>query len=463
MSEQSLMQLARAATPCRCGRTHTTDIHQILLRDQALDQLPELLRQPRPDRFPAFDATTDRVLLIADQATWAAAGMQVEAILKRQAIQTDPLIFPARPALIPDESAVFRCLTALQPQTNWLISIGSGSLNDLTRFVSHRSRRPYICVATAPSMDGYASTVAPMIYHQMKMTYPAHGAAAIVAQPDILAQCPQRMLAAGLGDILGKMTALADWQLGHWAEDEYYCPDVAAMVRRTVDVALAAADQLKQRDTTAVNLIMEGLLMTGIAMSYAGNSRPASGAEHHLSHFLEMRLMQRGRPPVLHGSKVGLMTPLVIDLYRQLPAITPDFTAARARAATLDQAATVTRWQTSMQQVYGLGAAEVIRLAEQSGRISRRRTLARLEAIQQHWPQILELVRQTLPDPAIIAAALEQTGGPVHPSDLGLEPLWIEEGIRYAVDLRDRFTILQLYADLGLTEQAVAIARQRFA
>lgn len=463
MSEQSLMALARAETHCRCGRVHSTDIRRILLRDDALSQLPELLRQPLPERFSPFDPVTGRVLLIADQSTWAAAGKQVETILKQQAILTDTMIFPASPELVPDEDAVFSCLAALQPQTTWLISIGSGSLNDLTRFVSHRTGRPYLCVATAPSMDGYASNVAPMIHHQMKITYPAHGAEAIIAQPDILAQCPQRMLAAGLGDILGKMTALADWQLGHWVEEEYLCPEVSAMVRRTADDALASAGRLRQRDTGAVSLIMEGLLMTGIAMSYAGSSRPASGAEHHLSHFLEMCLMRQGRPPVLHGSKVGMMTPLVIDLYRHLLHMTPDFAAARARADRLDRPEAVSRWQTETRRVYGAGAEEVIGLAERSGRISRTRTLARLDALEKQWPQIIELARQTLPEPSAIESALREAGGPVHPSEIGLETTWIEQGVRHAVDLRDRYTVLQLYADLGLTDQAVAIVRQRFA
>ncbi len=462
MSEQSLMALARAETTCGCGRVHTTDIHRILLRDDALAQLPDLLLQPLPERFQRFEPATGRVLLIADQSTWNAAGKQIEAILKQRAILTDTLIFPASPELVPDEAAVFSCLAALGPQTAWLVSIGSGSLNDLTRFVSHRSRRPYLCVATAPSMDGYASDVAPMIHHQMKITYPAHGAEAIIAQPDILTHCPQRMLAAGLGDILGKMTALADWQLGSWIEGEYHCPRVAAMVHQTADEALAASARLKTRDTDAVSLIMEGLLMTGIAMSYAGSSRPASGAEHHLSHFLEMQLMQQNRPPVLHGSKVGMMTPLVIDLYRHLPRITPDFAKARARAESLDLTDVTERWQADMRRVYGRGAAEVIHLAERSGRISRQRTLARLDALQTHWPQVIELARQALPDPERIVSALEEAGGPVHPVQLGLETTWIEEGIRHAADLRDRYTVLQLYIDLGLTEQAVAIARRRF-
>lgn len=172
--------------------------------------------------------------------------------------------------------------------------------------------------------------------------------------------------------------------------------------------------------------------------------------------------MQQNRPPVLHGSKVGMMTPLVIDLYRHLPRITPDFAKARARAESLDLTDVTERWQADMRRVYGRGAAEVIHLAERSGRISRQRTLARLDALQTHWPQVIELARQALPDPERIVSALEEAGGPVHPVQLGLETTWIEEGIRHAADLRDRYTVLQLYIDLGLTEQAVAIARRRF-
>lgn len=453
MAEKTLMAYAAADYHCSCGKQHRTDIRDLIIEDEAVERLPDVVRQQQLACGRAFDPASDRVMLIADENTWQAAGERVEAVLLRTGIKFTQLIFPGKPDLIPDEKATFKVLAEMPAKTGVLISIGSGTLNDLVRFVSYKVEKPYICVATAPSMDGYASSVAPMIQNNLKTTYETWGAAALLAQPDILAGCPDKMLAAGLGDILGKYTALTDWKLGRLVENEYFCESIHELVRDTADTALAHAGQLAERHLSAVQETMEGLLMTGIAMSYAGNSRPASGAEHHLSHFLEMSLMQQAKPPVLHGSKVGLATPMVCDLYLHIQKLKPDFAKARAKASQFD----FSGWQQTIEKAYGSGAAEVVALGRKTQKNAPERTVSRINAMEKNWQAIVDTARTDIPDPQALYQALIQVGAPSKPADLGITDAMVYDAVRFAADMRDRFTILQLYADLDLQDEALAV------
>lgn len=457
--DTTIMQYAKAKFLCSCGHEHSTDIQQILLGGQALEKLPALLAGQIGRSGRLLDPKLDELLIVTDENTWAAAGPAVEAVIRRSGFKMRCQVFPGSPALVPDEKAIFCVLNAIVPSTGLLIAAGSGTLNDLTRFVSFKANLPYYIVATAPSMDGYASSVSALIHNNLKITYDVWGAAAIIADPALLATCPSIMLAAGLGDILGKYSAICDWRLSAVIEKEYYCPDVAELVLQTARQSLANAAGLANREPAAVQQIMEALLLTGITMSYTGNSRPASGAEHHLSHFWEMAFQRLGRPAVLHGSKVGLGEIVICTLYQNLLALEPDFAAARARLALADPAA----WEQDIRRVYQDSAAEVIALEKKSGKNEPRRAAARVDALEASWPQLMQIIRETMPDPASVREALRLSGGPVTPAALGIEPELVDDAIRFARELRNRYTILQLYADLGLTETAVRIARDLFA
>ena len=164
----------------------------------------------------------------------------------------------------------------------------------------------YYVVGTAPSMDGYASNVSPLIIRHLKTTYTARPARVIIGDLQVLCEAPMHMLAAGVGDIIGKYVCLADWQLAHEINEEYLCPEVTALVRKSIEKVTENAEAAAKREKNAVAALMEGLVLSGIAMSYIGNSRPASGSEHHMSHYWEMMFLLRHQSDPLHGTKVGL-------------------------------------------------------------------------------------------------------------------------------------------------------------
>ena len=446
MHHEDLLARAKADFICSCGRRHYTDINRIIIGTGLISPLAGLVRELA--QGPA------KILLIADQKTWQAAGQSIQEGLCQADMTCRQLIFPADPPLIPDEKAVFAVVNALEPDVCLLVAVGSGTLNDLTRFVSHRVNKPYAIVATAPSMDGYASAVAALIINNMKQTVSAWGAAAILADPATLAACPKSMIAAGLGDILGKYTAICDWRLAGLIEGEYSCEAVAGLVLETVAACCEQAPKAARRDPEAVTGIFEALVMTGIAMSYVGNSRPASGSEHHLSHFWELAFLREGKPPVLHGSKVGLATILTCALYRRLLDIQPDFAAARSRSGLFDPES----WAQTMRRTYADGAAEIIQLEKKARKHDPATVSRHLDHLEASWPAIMDLIRQTVPEPGVIRQALCHLDGAVRPDDLGISRELVSDSLRYAMDMRDRYTVLRLYSELGLTEEAVRLA-----
>ena len=453
-----LIQYAQADYLCGCGRRHRTDIRQIHVGGPVEAPLHSLLSRHAGRGGQILQPGRSRILLVADQNTWRAAGKRAADSLSDLPYGLDTCIFPGEPVLLPDEKAVFTIVKALRPETELLLAVGSGTLNDLTRFVSSRTGIPYDIVATAPSMDGYASSVTPLIINKMKVTLDACGASAILADPAVLAECPGTMLAAGLGDILGKYSAICDWRLSALVTGEYLCESVADTVLHTVDACRRNAAALGRRDPAAAAGVLEGLLLTGMAMSYVGNSRPASGSEHHLSHFWEMAYIREGRPPVLHGSKVGVAVIMTCALYRHLLDLQPDFAAARSRLDQFDPR----QWREQMRRVYGEGAEELIGLEAKSGKNDPLKSAARLGRLETLWPEIRRLVARTIPEPNSVSQALALAGGAAAPADLGLGPALVADGLRYAREIRDRYTVLQLYADLGLVDEAVQLIERLF-
>ncbi|MDD2213947.1 MAG: iron-containing alcohol dehydrogenase, partial [Oscillospiraceae bacterium] len=285
----TLADALRQPWPCSCGKTHRTNLKWFQVQPDVPQLLPAILQQ----------ADCRRILLVADRHTYAAQGQSVAAVLKSACpeILLEQFIFPD-PELVPDERALSRLQDwrrALPAQAgDYWLAVGSGTLNDLTRYVSSQEQRPYLVVGTSPSMDGYASGVSPLIIRRMKQTFPGQSPLAVLADPKVLAQAPRDLILAGIGDVLGKYNSLLDWQLSVLVNDEYDCPFIRSLVEESRDEVARQAPAIIRGDETAVTSLMTALTEVGVAMDYSGSSRPASGAEHHLAHFWEMRELLAG-------------------------------------------------------------------------------------------------------------------------------------------------------------------------
>lgn len=316
--DRPISQWAGMEYSCACGKSHKVDIQAIRVGSGVMQELPGILR----------DLGASHIFLVADNYTYEAAGRQVEQLLDQAGLSYHKRVFQTETPLVPNEYALGSVLAAMTSQDDMLLAVGSGTLNDVTKYVSARTGVPYVIAATAPSMDGYASTVAPTILDGFKTTLPAVYPAAIVADVDILKDAPMPMLTAGFGDIIGKFTSLADWRLSHQLNGEYYCPEVAGVIEAAVETCAANAQALAQREPQAIQAVTEALILSGLAMGMVGVSRPASGAEHQMAHYWEMDALRRGEEHPLHGNAVGVGTVLAASLYEMAAEYLPQGFAA---------------------------------------------------------------------------------------------------------------------------------------
>ena len=313
MTEKQVLQaspadLAGSRFACSCGHHHGVDIEMV----QTSAGIAKTVASYVQKRFSGVAP-----VLVADTNTAKAQGDALATAF--QAIGMTPVryTFPAHENhfLVPDEQAIGSLLAALPRDTSLIVAAGSGTINDLCRFVADRMKVPYLIVSTAPSVDGYASTVSPLILRGHKITLDACYPNAVFADPDVLRAAPAELLQAGFGDLLGKITALADWELARRLQGEYHCPLIEGMVRKALSASMAQAAGVAARDAGACTALYEALLLSGLAMGMVGNSRPASGAEHHLAHYWEMDALAKGETHALHGNAVGAATPVIARVY----------------------------------------------------------------------------------------------------------------------------------------------------
>lgn len=303
--DRSPAEMAGLKFDCTCGRQHEVGIRRILIESGCLSALSETVHL----------LSGNRVFLLADNNTYRVAGEQAAVLLEQAHISFHSLVFQTEAPLVPDERVLGSALAAMEPGDDLIVAVGSGSLNDTARLLSARTGIPYVIVATAPSMDGYASTVSPLILGGQKITKEAVYPAAILADTAVMKEAPMPMLTAGFGDIVGKYTALADWRLSRALQGEYYCEQSVALMERAVERCAENASGLRSRDAQAVQYVTEALVLAGVAMGLVGNSRPASGAEHHFSHYWEVDALCKGESHPLHGNSVGVAAVISASLY----------------------------------------------------------------------------------------------------------------------------------------------------
>ncbi|MCL1806154.1 MAG: iron-containing alcohol dehydrogenase [Oscillospiraceae bacterium] len=327
------------------------------------------------------------ILAVSDPNTRRVAGDRLLPVLRAAGLTVRECRFEQNEPL-PDEASVGALLAAFQDDVDLILGIGSGVINDLCTYVGAKAGRPSVIVGTAPSMDGYASLGSAMLLGGVKVTPPTQCPAAIFCDTDILKDAPQLMKAAGLGDMLGKYTAMADWRLSHILTGEPMPEDIVSLVETALDKCV--------KDPKDIQSITEGLILGGIAMSLYGDSRPASGTEHHLAHYWEMRYLKEGKPHVSHGIKVGLAAVAALALWKELPSVKPT------------------------------------------------------EDVAPHWEEICRFA-DSLPSPEVLTELLQSAGAPARPSEIGLTQDILADSVLYARDRKPQmYTLLQLLGGMDL-------------
>ena len=218
-----------------------------------------------------------------------------------------------------DNHGVSLALEKLPEKCDYLIAVGSGTVHDITRYCAHKMGIPFVSCPTAASVDGFCSSVAAMTWDGFKKTFEAVSPKIVIADLDIISNAPMYLTSSGFGDMIGKFIALADWKIAATLTNEHFCPVIHDMTLDATKAVMDSAEAIKRGDASAYEKLTYGLLMSGLAMQLLGNSRCASGAEHHISHLIEMQPASlKLFSDALHGEKVGVGTLIVCKEYHRI-------------------------------------------------------------------------------------------------------------------------------------------------
>lgn len=436
-NDRSLADYLNKEYFCNCGKPHSVGIQQILIDEDAIYRLPELI----------YSLNIKKSFFLYDRTTYQLFGSKIINLLNQEKLSYSDYIIPSSEP-VPNEQTLGEVLVHYDRDCDLFIAIGSGTINDISRFISYKFHIPYIIVGTAPSMDGYASNVAPLIVQNMKTTYEAHTPIAIVGDVNLLSTAPMNMIAAGVGDILGKYTCLCDWNMSSLITDEYYCETIVNMVKESLETTTANIELLKNKNSGVIKNIMEALVLSGIAMSFAGNSRPASGSEHHLSHYWEMMYLMQNKKPILHGTKVGIATVAVLKAYEILASQPIDFVKAEQNASRYSS----TQWEANMKLCYPNSYESVIELENKVRKNDPENVMTRLKRMEQMWPSMKDRIN-ALPSANHIRNMLDSLQAPSDPMAIGIDKTLFINSFIAAKELRNRYGLLQILFDLGITQE----------
>lgn len=423
---------------CSCGKIHSADIYEVVTGTNAIDRLGDFVSH--------FGAK--KPFLLADKNTFTAAGDKVCAVLDRSKIPYSSYIFQQE-HLEPDEFAVGSAAMHFDTTCDLIIGIGSGVVNDIGKILSNITGMKYIIVATAPSMDGYASATSSMSMDGLKVSLPSRCADVIIGDTEILKNAPEHMLKSGLGDILAKYISIAEWRIAHIITGEYYCEQVAQLIRDTLKRCTENAEGLLNREDCAVEAVFEGLVVSGIAMAYAGVSRPASGVEHYFSHIWDMRGLEFGTQIDLHGIQCAMATLQTVKLYEQVKKMEPDASAAREY---VDQFS-YEDWKTALRGFLGNSAETMIRQEEVEQKYDKSTHPARLEKIIVNWDNIVQILNEEIPTYQQLADLLNKVGISTDLETIGVNSETAKLTFRATKDIRDKYVLSRLAWDLGILDQ----------
>jgi glycerol-1-phosphate dehydrogenase [NAD(P)+] len=388
-------------------------------------------------------------LLVADGITLEVGGFPVSRSLEKADIQVRQFIFPSEPQPYADEHAIAQVRLSLEMDNSIAVVLGSGTLNDITKRASAELDRPYMVVATAPSVDGYTSYGAAVSVGGFKQTLPCAAPMVVIADTKVLREAPMDMIASGFGDCMAKYTAGMDWILADLVGVHPIRSDVWDMVQIPLRKVYAHHTGISQRRGRSIGLLFDALSASGFAMQLMHDSRPASGAEHLISHIWEMEHLSKDGLPVSHGFKVSIGTLTITYLYEQLRQLDlADIPLTGAES-----------WEEREQSITAFFPDESVR--KQTLAIAKEKflegdaLLARREKLVSLFPALIERMDEQLPPYQELKEAMAEVGCPVTPADIASNL----EGLRHAVTgaqmIRNRYTVLDLYYELGLFDLAL--------
>lgn len=321
------------------------------------------------------------------------------------------------------------------------IAVGSGTINDLCKYASARSGKPYAVFATAPSMNGYTSKNASITVGGLKQTLPARLPAGVFMDLRVLAASPVRLIRAGVGDTLCRATVQADWLLAHLVRGDPYMELPFLLLSEVEERLVAEPEALLGGDMQALACLARALTLAGLGMTYCGGSYSTSQGEHLISHYMEL-IEGRGNNPggqeSYHGEQIGVTTITMACVQEELLARD----RIQVHPCDLDEAGFTSR--------YGPELGPACWKEFLPKRLDAHTAAAMNGKLESGWEAARRLIGQVTMSSERIRAVLTRLGAPTAPEEVGWPRLTYQDAVAHAAELRNRYTFLDLARDARL-------------
>lgn len=428
---------------CSCGCEHRAIDKDIYIGRELIERIPGYIQRR---------GLGTHCVLVADDNTYRVAGEQVERTLKAAGFDVVPCVIHRENDMLPDDLSCGEVLLSITRDTEFLIAVGSGTVTDTTRINAERTHLPFVSVGTAPSMDGYASAVAPLLHRGLKIQRPAVCPEIIVCDLDVLATAPMHMIASGVGDVLGKYIAKADWQLGQIINGEPCCPVCVEMVTNAVNALVDNVDEIAQKTEKGMRILIEALLLAGVTIMIIDNTRAVASIEHNIAQYWEMILVQRGIEPPMHGASVGVSTLLVWPLFERFAKedlSKLDLDAIRAKRIPREKRE---RW---MLHAYGEEGGKQIMRENPGDFLTWEEQERRICTAQERFEEIKAVIA-AMPPLEKIKQVMMTLNAEMTPEEEEIPEDLLRCSMHCGKDYRTRYTLFKLIDECGLLEDYLA-------
>ncbi len=427
---------------CHCGCEHHIPDRDIYLGTGLLPHIPEYIKER---------SLGTHCVLVADDTTWLVAGREVHEALSGAGFSVVTCVIHREGEMLPDDLSCGEVLLSITRETEFLISVGSGTVTDTTRINAERTHLPFVAVGTAPSMDGYTSVVAPLLHRGLKIQRPAVCPEIIVCDLKVMATAPDRMVASGVGDVLGKYIALTDWKLGNIINDEPFCPVCGELVTNALNALMENAQEIRNKTEKGMRILTEALILAGVTIMIIDNTRAVASVEHNIAQYWEMILVQQGVRPPMHGASVGVSTLMVWPFFTRF---------MREDVSRLDEAQILSkrmsrekreRW---MLHCYGEEGGKQIMRENPYDFLTEEEQLRRIKRVKERISEIRAVIGE-MPPLEKVRSVMETLHSEMTPEEEHIPQDLLNRSVWCGKDYRTRYTLMKTLDECGLMEEYI--------
>jgi|GEM_PF-1010894 len=434
---------------CDCGKTHVMPVGEVSIGAGIAKSLPSHVARLHLGK---------KGLLITDEVIFNSLGQDIYEAWLAQGLEISCFVLKGR--ILPNEDAVGRVVCNVPFGTDYLVSIGGGTVTDIVRYVATRLQIPGVSIPSAMTMDGFFTNMSVIIINGLQNTYYLDYPALILADTEIIAKAPSFMNAAGAGEVISKISAAMDWYAANQIKDIYYCDAVADMMGQCIQEGScdATIEGIPSGIPSAVQSLTDALYKSAVGMAWYGSSPCGSGAEHQLNHFWIMCQDNKKIRQSMHGQAVGVGAVVNLMIWEEIMKL--DFSHFDIDGA-LDRMISREEWSAAIQRVYGEGAEDILKLQKTNHSFDRNtrrlelvRILERIEALRNKL--------SSLPTAEALSRKLETAGGPNRPQQLNIDRQELIDSICYAKEMRTgRYNSLWMIESLGIQEKVANAVAER--